>query len=118
MTTGAIDTASMRVIQSIGNLRPLVLGALGVAAALAVSALLVLSAGKNPITAYGSLAIGAFGSVDRVAVALNKATPYLLTALGVAPRLRARVINIGGEGQIALGGLAATWVALELPNAP
>src|SRR5207247_2558288 len=51
-------------------------------------------------------------------VALNKATPYLLTGAGVALCFRARIVNIGAEGQIALGGLAATWLALRLPQAP
>src|SRR5262249_58388502 len=45
-------------------------------------------------------------------------TPYVLTGVGVALCFRARVINIGGEGQIALGGLAATWIALSFPQAP
>ncbi len=78
----------------------------------------MLGSGKSPLAAYGSLASGALGSRDRIAVALNKATPYLLTATGVALCFRAQVINIGGEGQIAVGGLAATWVALALPDAP
>ena len=59
---------------------------------------------------------GLVGTPDRVAVALNKATPYLLTGAGVALCFRARIINIGAEGQIALGGLAATWLALRLPQ--
>lgn len=101
-----------------GSIRPLVFAVSGIAMALALAGLLVLSAGKNPLVAYGSLASGALGSPDRVAVALNKTTPYLLTALGVALCFRAQVINIGGEGQIAVGGLAATWVALSLPGAP
>jgi simple sugar transport system permease protein len=118
VTTEALDAAFARVLAGVGTLRPLVVAAAGVAAALAVSALLVATAGKNPLIAYGSLAQGAFGSPDRIAVALNKTTPYLLTALGVALCFRARVFNIGGEGQIAVGGLAATWMALAIPDAP
>src|SRR5207245_11765502 len=67
---------------------------------------------------YWSLAHGAFGSWDRIAVGLNRATPYALTGVGIALCFRARVINIGGEGQLALGGLAATWVALHMVPAP
>ena len=110
MTTATLETFA--------TLRPVVRVLAGVGAALAIAALLVLSSGKNPLVAYGSLAQGAFGSTDRIAVALNKVTPYLLTALGVALCFRARVINIGGEGQIALGGLGAAWVALTIPAAP
>ena len=55
---------------------------------------------------------GAFGSLDRIAFGLNKSTPYILAGLGVAICFRAKVINIGAEGQIALGGVGATTVAL------
>jgi simple sugar transport system permease protein len=118
VTAGALDAALGRVLGGLGPLRPLVLALGGVGVALAFSALLVLGSGKNPLVAYGSLAQGALGSPDRVAVALNKATPYVLTAVGIALCLRARVVNIGGEGQIAVGGLAATGAALALPGAP
>jgi simple sugar transport system permease protein len=91
---------------------------LAVALSLALTALLILAAGKSPLLAYGALVHGAFGSWDRIGVGLNKTTPYLLTGVGVALCFRAKVINIGGEGQIALGGLAATAIALALPDAP
>ena len=91
---------------------------LAVVLALALTALLILAAGKNPLLAYAALARGALGSWDRFGVGLNKATPYVLTGVGVALCFRAKVINIGGEGQIALGGLAATWTALAFPAAP
>jgi len=113
MTGAALDAALAR-----DGLRALVLAGAGIALALLCGAALVLTSGRSPLVAYASLAAGAFGSVDRIAVALNKATPYLLTGVGVALCFRARVINIGGEGQIAVGGLAATWAALELSAAP
>ena len=107
-----------RALAAPGPLLPLGLAVAGIAVALACSAVLVLSSGKNPLLAYGSLAAGAFGSWDRIAAGLNRATPLLLTGVGVALCFRANVVNIGGEGQIAVGGLAATWVALALPGAP
>jgi len=92
-----------------------VLAALG--AALAVGALLVVLAGQDPAAAGLAMLRGAFGSADRMAVTLNKATPYLLAATGVALCFRAGLVNIGAEGQIALGGLAATAAALALGEA-
>ncbi|HEY0792810.1 MAG TPA: ABC transporter permease [Chthoniobacterales bacterium] len=86
--------------------------------AFAVAAIALGVAGKNPLVAYWSLIRGAFGSVDAVSFALNKTTPYLLAGVGVTMCFRARVINIGGEGQIAVGGIAAAWVALALPSLP
>jgi ABC-type uncharacterized transport system permease subunit len=117
VTVGTL-TRSTSGADRLSMLRPLGLAVSGIVLALAAAALLVMLSGQSPLVAYGSLAVGAFGSVDRIAVALNKATPYLLTGAGVALCFRAKVINIGGEGQIALGGLAATWVALSLPQAP
>jgi simple sugar transport system permease protein len=84
-----------------------------VALALAITAVLILIAGKNPVAAYGALLRGAFGSPDRIIFALNKSTPYILAGLGVALCFRARIINIGAEGQIALGGVGTTIVALS-----
>jgi simple sugar transport system permease protein len=50
--------------------------------------------------------------------ALNKSTPFILAGVGVAICFRARVINIGSEGQIAVGGIAASWIALNVPGLP
>src|SRR3984957_5611514 len=94
--------------------------AAGIAVLLAftVAGLLILASGKNPLIAYWALLRGAFGSEDSVTFALNKSTPYILAGVGVAICFRARVINIGSEGQIAVGGIAASWVALNVPGLP
>jgi len=112
MTDGIEALTARGVVES----RPLVLAFAAVGLAFALTAILVIASGKNPLVAYWSLVSGALGSWDRVAVGLNKATPYLLAGVGVALCFRARIINIGGEGQIAVGGLAATWMALSLPD--
>jgi simple sugar transport system permease protein len=88
------------------------------ALAFLVTAVLILMAGKNPLQAYASLLAGAFGSWDRIVVGLNKSAPYILAGVGIALCFRASVINIGAEGQIALGGLAASHVALASGGLP
>jgi len=116
MTTTTLPlSASMRRVAL--TRQPLVRAAIAVVLALTCTAFLIALSGKNPIIAYQALFFGAFGSVDRVAFALNKATPYLLAGIGIALCFRAKIINIGGEGQIAIGGLAATWAALAFPVA-
>jgi simple sugar transport system permease protein len=80
--------------------------------------LLILAVGKSPIAAYWALTRGVFGTAGRFAFALNKSTPYILAGVGVALCFRAKVINIGAEGQIAVGGIAATWSGLTLQAAP
>jgi simple sugar transport system permease protein len=92
--------------------------AAAVALAFAVTAVPILLSGKNPLVAYVSLLNGAFGTLGNVTFALNKSTPYMLVAIGVALCFRAQLINIGGEGQIAVGGIFATWVALNASSAP
>ncbi|MFZ2487515.1 MAG: ABC transporter permease [Anaerolineae bacterium] len=86
--------------------------------ALLFGAVLLLVLGVNPFTAYGSLFRGAFGTVSGITQTLAKATPLLLVALGICIAFRGGVINIGGEGQIIVGALAATAVALAFPTLP
>lgn len=92
---------------------------IGVALALAMlcAAALVALSGHNPLAAFAAIAMGAVGSPHQIGVALNRATPYLLAGGGVAMCFRAGVINIGAEGQIALGGAGAAAVALHWPEA-
>jgi simple sugar transport system permease protein len=86
--------------------------------ALAFGAILLLFLGVNPLEAYGALFQGAFGTTSGITQTLAKATPLLLVALGICIAFRAGVINIGGEGQIILGAIGASAVALALPNLP
>src|SRR5512147_2293542 len=61
---------------------------------------------------------GAFGTVSGITQSIAKATPLLLVGLGICIAFRASVINIGAEGQIILGAVAATWFALEFRTLP
>lgn len=62
----------------------------------------------SPAAAMSALVSGAFGSPYAIGNTLNKMTPLLLTGLGVAIAFRARLWNIGGEGQFLVGALAAS----------
>jgi ABC-type uncharacterized transport system permease subunit len=98
--------------------RNLFAAGIAVLLAFAVAGMLILASGKNPLVAYWALLRGAFGSEDSLTFALNKSTPFILAGVGVAICFRARVINIGSEGQIAVGGIAASWIALNVPGLP
>lgn len=87
-------------------------------AALAVGAVMLLVLEVNPIQAYAALWDGAFGSSNAVAETLVKATPLLLVALGICIAFRGDVTNIGGEGQMIIGALLATWVGLTFTGLP
>jgi simple sugar transport system permease protein len=80
--------------------------------ALLVGAGMLLALGVNPWEAYGAMIQGAFGNMSGFTQTLVKATPLLLVGLGVTIAFRGGVINIGGEGQILVGGLAATALAV------
>ena len=83
-------------------------------AALVVGAVILLFLDVNPIEAYKALFEGAFGSANAFAETIVKATPLLLVAIGICISFRGDVINIGGDGQMIIGALLATWVGLTL----
>jgi general nucleoside transport system permease protein len=86
--------------------------------ALLAGAVIIGVAGQNPLAVYAAMLDGALGSRSGIAETLVKTTPLLLTGLGVAVAFRMRLWNIGGEGQLYLGAIFATWVALfALPGA-
>jgi ABC-type uncharacterized transport system permease subunit len=87
-------------------------------AALLVGAIMLLFLKVNPIEAYRALWDGAFGTANALAETLVKATPLLLVGLGICISFRGDVINIGGEGQMIVGALLATWVGLTFTNLP
>jgi general nucleoside transport system permease protein len=87
-------------------------------AALLVGAIMLLFLKVNPIEAYKALWDGAFGTSNAFAETLVKATPLLLVGLGICISFRGDVINIGGEGQMIMGALLATWVGLTFTTLP
>ena len=66
----------------------------------------------NPFVTFAAMFKGAFGSGPNFTETLVKAIPLMLTGLGVLISFRLKFWNIGAEGQLTLGGIAATWVAL------
>ncbi len=77
---------------------------------LLVSALLVWWAGADVAQTYGLLLRGGFGSVFALSETFTRAIPLMLTGLAAAVAFRARLFNIGAEGQLYMGALAAVAV--------
>ena len=77
---------------------------------LLVTSLLVAWAGAPVTRAYALLIEGGFGSRFAWTETLTRATPLILTGLSVAVAFRARLFNIGAEGQLYLGALAAVAI--------
>ncbi len=92
--------------------------AIAVGLATFVFCALLISAGKPPIGTMLAILNGAFGSRLSILETLTRATPLLLCALAVAVPARAGMFNIGGEGQLHAGAIAATAVALCSAHLP
>jgi len=84
--------------------------------AFAITALIVMLVGENPIDALTVLINGAFVYEGSLGYTLYYATSFVFTGLAVAVAFHARLFNIGGEGQAYLGGLGALLVALALQD--
>jgi simple sugar transport system permease protein len=89
-----------------------------VVAALGVGAVLLLLLDADPIDGYRAMLDGAFGSGSGITDTLRRAVPLLLVGSGICIAYRARVINIGGEGQIVCGALLSTAVGLWFGSVP
>jgi general nucleoside transport system permease protein len=71
-------------------------------------------AGVSPWSAYKAIWDGAAGSQVNIGFSLARIDLYILLALGIAASFRARVYNIGAEGQLYIGAMATTAVAVHL----
>ncbi|MFD2044165.1 ABC transporter permease [Ornithinibacillus salinisoli] len=81
---------------------------------LIVGAIIMLISGHNPIEAYASLWAGAFGDAFTLGETIRRITPLILTGLAVAFAFKSGLFNIGAEGQVIVGWLAAVWVGLAI----
>ena len=89
-----------------------------VIAALGISSLLLLIARVNVGTAYRALFVGAFGSTRAILQTLVRAATLILTGLSAAIAFRAKIWNIGQEGQLIAGGVAAFWAFTLFSHLP
>lgn len=77
-----------------------------------IGAIIMLFLSVNPIAAYRSLFYGAFGTLSGFGETMAKASPLLLTSVGVAIAFRCSSWNIGAEGQLLIGAIVTTWLGL------
>lgn len=87
-------------------------------AGFAVSSVFIVGVGANPLQAYASLLDGAFGNFEAVSETLVKATPLIFTGLACAVAFKSNALNIGAEGQMYMGSIATTIIALSIPVLP
>lgn len=81
---------------------------------LLAGAIIMLVSGYSPIEGYEALWNGAFGDAFTIGETIRRITPLILTGLAVAFAFRSGLFNIGAEGQVIVGWLAAVWVGLAV----
>ena len=86
--------------------------------AMALAAIPLALAGADLAAAYRQLVVASLGSPFALAETLTRATPLILTGLAAAVAFRARLWNIGAEGQLYLGAVAAVALGAGTPSIP
>lgn len=92
--------------------------ALAALGAVALSSLVLLAIGASPFATFATIFGGPLKDLFGVSEIGVRAVPLTLVALGVAISFRSGILNIGAEGQMQVGILASSAVALGLPRAP
>ena len=92
-----------------------------VLAALIICAVVtMLLTGENPFSVYATMFEGAFGTERKIWKLLQNLAMLLCVSLALTPAFKMRFWNIGGEGQVLIGGLATTACMIllggKLPN--
>jgi len=82
--------------------------------AIAVAALLLWGAGYSPFEAFRVIIRSSWGSPAGLELLLLKSMPLILTGLAVIVPMRAGLFNIGGEGQLYLGGVVAAYIGSQV----
>lgn len=99
----------------------LVIPALAVLTAFIIGAVIIMLTGRSlgdVLDAYAALIVGSVGSIKAISETLTAATPLILTGLAVAIAFRAGLFNIGGEGQVVVGGMFAVWAGFTFTGLP
>ena len=73
-----------------------------------------VTTGTNPIEVFQSMFVGAFGTTRKSWITLQNTSILLLISLALTPAFKMKFWNIGGEGQVLIGGLAAAACMIVL----
>ncbi len=77
---------------------------------LACVAIIILFTGYSPLEIYQLIFIHTLNNKSRIFLALSQATPLIFTGMAFAIAYRVKIINLGGEGQLHIGGMAAAVI--------
>jgi ABC-type uncharacterized transport system permease subunit len=91
---------------------------LSIIMALLIGGIILWISGANPFTAYAALFQGALGSPEAIGRTLEKTTPLIFGGLAVAFAFQAGLFNIGGQGQLLIGGIVAAYLGFAIEGLP
>ena len=106
--------SALRRTSRIGGLH-IAPAALAIGFAALAGAALILASGHDPFSAYAEIARGSLSAAS-LPDTLNWATPLVGMTLAAAIPLRGGMVNLGGDGQLVIGGLIGALVPLYLPG--
>lgn len=86
--------------------------------ALLLGAIFLYFTGQKPLEVYSLMFTDSLGSKYGFTETIVKAIPLALTSLGVALAFKMKLWNIGAEGQLYMGAMAASWLPLTYPTLP
>lgn len=99
-------------------LKTIIVPLLAVLVALAIGAIIVAVSGSDPLEAYSALLEGSLGSRRGIERTLENATPLIFGGLAVALAFQAGLFNIGAQGQLLFGAIAAAVAGFTISGLP
>lgn len=102
--------------QNVGFLVDLLSIAVALLVSMAIASGIISNSGADVSTVLWAIIKGSFGSTTAIVDTINRSTPILFTGLATVIAYRAKVWNIGQEGQLYAGAMAMTFVILAFPN--
>ena len=85
--------------------------------ALIFTGIFIMIIGYNPLVVFKEMFLGAVGTQMRLQETIHKAVPLIITSLGILVAFKMKFWNIGAEGQIMMGALGASYIALNYGEA-
>ncbi len=109
---------NMRIIKrnDMPKKKEILIRIVAVALSIVFTGLLLLALGIDPVRIFTAIVDGSIGSEIRIRQTILRSIPLLIASLGIIVAFKMKFWNIGAEGQITMGALGATWVALNLPD--
>lgn len=94
--------------------REILITILAVILSIVFAGIILIIFGLNPLNIFQEIIMGSVGTGLRIKQTIIKAIPLIIASMGIIVAFKMKFWNIGAEGQITMGALGATWVALNL----